>query len=63
MPPVARGTWDAGRLALVRTTVRGSAHHLFALEGEQLAYAVDLELTGQPRTPFLRGRYARVSGH
>lgn len=63
VPPVARGTWEAGRLALVRTTARGSAHHSFALEGGQLAYAIDLELTGQPRTPFLRGRYGRVSGH
>ncbi|RYZ32504.1 MAG: DUF1579 domain-containing protein [Propionibacteriaceae bacterium] len=62
-PEVAHGTWADGRLALVRTTPRGSAHHTFTVEGERLAYAIDLELTGQPRTPFLRGRYERVSGH
>ena len=32
-------------------------------DGERLAYAIDLELGDQPRTPFLRGRYQRVSGH
>ena len=62
-PPVGRGDWAGGRLTLVRTTLRGSAHHDFVLEGGRLAYAVDLELGGQPRTPFLRGRYGRVSGH
>lgn len=62
-PEAARGTWVDGRLALVRTTPRGSAHHQFSLEGALLSYAVDLELTGQTRAPFLRGRYERLSGH
>ena len=63
VPEPARGTWDGGRLALVRTSPRGSAHHVFELDGERLTYAIDLELGDRPRTPFLRGRYQRVSGH
>lgn len=62
-PEPARGTWADGRLALVRTTPRGSAHHDLTVEGERLTYAIDLELAGQPRTPFLRGSYERVSSH
>jgi hypothetical protein len=63
VPEPARGTWSDGRLALLRTSPRGSAHHTFELDGERLSYAIDLELGGGPRTPFLRGRYQRVSGH
>lgn len=62
-PGAARGSWSDGRLALVRTSPRGSAHHTFELDGPRLAYAIDLELADRPRTPFLRGRYERVSGH
>lgn len=63
VPGAARGTWFDGRLALERSSPRGSAHHLFELDGERLSYAIDLELADQPRTPFLRGRYQRISGH
>ena len=50
-------------MVLTRPSPRGSAHHELRLEGGQLTYAIDLELTDQPRTPFLRGRYERISGH
>lgn len=63
VPEPAHGTWRDGLLSLVRTSPRGSAHHVFELDGERLAYAIDLELGDRPRTPFLRGRYQRVSGH
>lgn len=62
-PSGAPGRWSDGRLELVRTTPRGSAHHTFSVDGQHLTYAIDLELTGQERTAFLRGRYERVSGH
>jgi hypothetical protein len=62
-PERARGTWSGGCLDLTRTSPRGSAHHRFELDGQRLRYAIDLELDDQPRTPFLRGRYERVSGH
>ncbi|WP_091184655.1 hypothetical protein [Microlunatus flavus] len=62
-PEPAPGTWAGRHLALVRRSPRGSAHHDFRLDGRRLAYAIDLELADQPRTPFLRGRYERVSGH
>ena len=62
-PEPARGGWAGPVLELTRTTPRGSAHHRFELGADRLAYAIDLTLTGQEPTPFLRGRYERVSGH
>ena len=62
-PEPARGRWEGPVLELVRTTPRGSARHRFELDGERLAYAIDVTLTGQGTEPFLRGRYDRVSGH
>lgn len=62
-PEPGRGGWEGPVLALTRTTPRGSAHHRLALAGDRLTYAIDLSLTGQETTTFLRGRYARVSGH
>ena len=62
-PEPARGRWTGRTLELVRTTPRGSAHHRFELDGDRLAYAIDVALTGHAPEPFLRGRYERVSGH
>ncbi|RYZ28652.1 MAG: DUF1579 domain-containing protein [Propionibacteriaceae bacterium] len=62
-PEPARGGWAGPVLTLTRTTPRGSARHRFELGADRLAYAIDLTLTGQETTPFLRGRYERVSGH
>lgn len=62
-PEPARGSWDGRVLDLVRTTPRGSARHRFELGDDVLAYAVDVTLHGEGTTAFLRGRYARVSGH
>jgi hypothetical protein len=62
-PEPAHGRWAAQTLELTRTTPRGSAHHRFGLAGDRLSYAIDVALTGQEATPFLRGRYERVSGH
>jgi hypothetical protein len=62
-PEAARGSWTGRTLELVRTTPRGSARHRFELDGDRLAYAIDVALTGQAPEPFLRGRYERVSGH
>jgi len=62
-PEPGRGRWVGQTLRLIRTTPRGSAHHRFELDGDRLAYAIDLALGEQEPTPFLRGRYERVSGH
>lgn len=62
-PDPGRGGWAGRTLALTRTTPRGSAHHRFELGPDLLTYAIDLALTGQEASPFLRGRYERVSGH
>lgn len=62
-PEPARGGWTSRTLELIRTTPRGSAHHRFELDGDRLAYAIDVALTGQDPEPFLRGRYERVGGH
>jgi hypothetical protein len=62
-PEPGRGAWAGPVLELTRTTPRGSARHRFELGADRLAYAIDLTLTGQEPTPFLRGRYERVSGH
>jgi hypothetical protein len=62
-PEPGRGGWAGPVLALTRTSPRGSAHHRFELSPDRLVYAIDLTLTGHEPTPFLRGRYERVSGH
>ena len=62
-PEPGRGGWAGPVLELTRTTPRGSAHHRFELGPDRLTYAIDVSLTGQDTVPFLRGRYARVSGH
>ena len=62
-PEPGRGRWAGGSLELTRTTPRGSAHHHFELDGDRLAYAIDVALGDQEPASFLRGRYERVSGH
>jgi hypothetical protein len=62
-PEPARGRWVGQTLGLTRTTPRGTAHHHFALDGDRLTYAIDVALGDSGPTPFLRGRYERVSGH
>ena len=62
-PEPGRGRWSDQALELTRTSPRGSAYHRFEVEADHLAYAIDLERSGAGRTPFLRGRYERISGH
>ena len=62
-PDPGRGVWTGRALELTRTTPRGSAHHRFELDHDRLTYAIDLTVAGQGTSPFLRGRYERVSGH
>lgn len=62
-PDPGRGAWSGRTLRLVRTTPRGSGTHRFELSADRLTYAVDVAVGDQEPTPFLRGRYERVSGH
>jgi hypothetical protein len=62
-PEPGRGRWSGRTLELTRSSPRGSAHHRFDVGPDRLAYAIDLALGGQEASPFLRGRYERVSGH
>ena len=64
-PPVpAVGGWVDGELALVKTTVRGTAVHRFRATWDRLDYRITLgpsdlgEVSG-----FLAGTYSRISGH
>ncbi len=56
--------WRDGALVLDRMTSRGALRHRFSIEGERLAYAVELIPAGESvaRT-FVHGAYRRISGH
>ena len=62
-PEPARGRWTGSTLELARPSPRGRVHHRFELGADVLTYAIDVAPDGQEVAPFLRGRYARVSGH
>ena len=63
-PPLpATGRWRDGELRLTKPTERGTATHRFALEGEELTYAIDVAGSAGDPEPLLRGRYQAVSTH
>ena len=64
-PPVpAVGGWVGEELALVKTTVRGTAVHRFRAAWGTLEYRITLGAPDQGEIlPFLAGTYSRVSGH
>ena len=63
-PPVpATGGWAAGELTLTKITERGTASHRFAIDGDELTYAIDVGASPDSRQPFLRGRYRAISSH
>ena len=64
-PPVpAVGGWVDGELALVKTTVRGTAVHRFQANWDRLDYRITLGGPDQGAViPFLAGTYSRISGH
>lgn len=63
-PVVAVGGWAAGELVLEKTTARGVARHRFRPTGDRLDYDIALRLGEEAAwSPFLSGRYRRVSGH
>ena len=63
-PEPASGRWDGGALVLEKTTERGVAEHVFSPAADALDYRVRLRLAGRTDwSPFLSGRYRRVSGH
>jgi hypothetical protein len=64
-PPVpAVGGWVDGELALVKTTVRGTAVHRFRPAWDTLEYRITLGAPAEGAvTPFLAGTYTRISGH
>ncbi len=64
-PPVpAVGGWVDGELALVKTTVRGTAVHRFRATQEHLDYRITLGSADEGAvSQFLAGTYNRVSGH
>jgi Protein of unknown function (DUF1579) len=43
----ARGGWDGDTLTLVKTTARGTARHVFTLDGERLTYVIDVCMGGE----------------
>ena len=63
-PVVATGRWADGELALEKTTANGTARHRFRPAGDQLEYEITVRLGDAAAwSPFLTGRYRRVSGH
>ncbi len=63
-PVVARGGWAMGVLVLEKTTPEGTAEHRFRPTDDRLDYQIRLRLGGAAVwSPFLTGRYRRVSGH
>ncbi|HEY5821126.1 MAG TPA: DUF1579 domain-containing protein, partial [Propionibacteriaceae bacterium] len=63
-PAVAEGEWSSSTLTLTKHTPRGAAWHRFTVDGDELAYAIEIQLGEDPvRSRFLTGRYRRISGH
>ncbi|WP_375423590.1 DUF1579 domain-containing protein [uncultured Friedmanniella sp.] len=64
-PPVAAdGGWADGALVLEKTTATGSARHRFRPTADRLDYEIEVRPGGAADwSPFLSGRYRRVSGH
>jgi hypothetical protein len=63
-PVVAVGGWADGELVLQKATDDGAARHRFRPAGDRLDYAIAVRLAGAADwSPFLQGRYRRVSGH
>jgi hypothetical protein len=63
-PVVAAGAWTGDELVLEKTTGRGTAQHRFRAAEDRLDYQILLRLgDALGWSPFLTGRYQRVSGH
>lgn len=65
-PPIpATGGWRGGDLVLTEITELGISIHRFAIDGDDLTYAIDLISGDGPddQQPFLRGRYQALSTH
>jgi hypothetical protein len=63
-PEPAMGRWQEEQLVIDKVTPRGKARHRFQVVDGQLRYAIQLQLLdASAPTPFLTGRYMRVSGH
>jgi hypothetical protein len=64
LPEPATGRWRDGQLVIDKVTARGTARHRFEVVDGELRYVIELQLLDASRpTPFLTGRYVRVSGH
>lgn len=64
-PPLpAAGRWADGELRLERTSAHGAARHRFRPVEDQLEYEITVRLgDADAWSPFLTGRYRRISGH
>lgn len=63
-PVPAPGLWDSSGLTLTSTGRWGEARHRFAAQPERLDYTIEVGAgPGATPSPFLSGRYRRVSGH
>lgn len=64
-PPLpATGVWQGAELVLERGSDEDRAQHRFRPAGDELDYEILVRSgPGQEWAPFLRGRYARISGH
>ena len=62
-PTIARGRRSGNGLVLVADDDGRRVEHRFAVEGDELSYAILISDEDQPAVSVLNGRYRRISGH